>query len=92
MIRLKKTLWIGGVFLLAWLLFWYQNNSTIATTDACLCTELLASPSISQNQTKKKAVRDCEWLFEDFEKAHLKCMESMPFEIPKTETNPSKTT
>ncbi|MDG1271004.1 MAG: hypothetical protein P8O04_00930 [Flavobacteriaceae bacterium] len=92
MIRLKKTLWIGGIFLLGWLLFWFQNNRTIATTDACLCTELLASPSITKNKAKIKAVRDCEWLFEDFEKAHQKCMESVPFETPKTNTNPSKTT
>lgn len=78
---------VGTLVVLLGLFFWYRNHSHISSMDACLCTELLASASLTQNKAKIKAVRDCEMLFEDFEKAHLKCMDSVPFEHPEIQTD-----
>ena len=78
---------VGMLVVLLGLFFWYRNHYHISSMDACLCTELLASASLTQNKAKIKAVRDCEMLFEDFEKAHLKCMDSVPFEHPEIQTD-----
>ena len=73
---------IGLSLVVVCLLYWCRQHTQINTQDACLCTELLASSSLTAQKDKIKAVRDCEMLFEDFEKAHLKCMETVPFENP----------
>ena len=78
---------VGTLVVLLGLFFWYRNHSQISSMDACLCTELLASASLTQNKAKIKAVRDCEMLFEDFEKAHLKCMHSVPIEHSEIQTD-----
>lgn len=90
----KNTLvvWAALATTLFLALFCYRQSSQIKAADACLCTELLASASLTQNKAKIKAVRDCEMLFEDFEKAHVKCMETVPFEHPTIEKDTLKST
>lgn len=86
----NKKILVGLAVITVTIIYWYRQHDQINAQDACLCTELLASASLTENKNKIKAVSDCEMLFEDFEKAHLKCMETVPFEHPTTEKDTIK--
>lgn len=90
----RVTVFFFGIVLsiILGLFFWHSHKSNIGTSDACLCTELLAKESFLQNKNKIKAVEDCVKLFKNFEEAHLKCMEKVPFEHPEIKIDSIKTT
>ena len=79
----NKTLVLGVIISLTLLIFIIQNDGAIKEADACLCTEILSNESFLDNKSKMPSVKNCMDTFEDFENAHLKCIESFEFDHPE---------
>lgn len=83
--RLSILFILGIIFLI----FNIRNqNQKITKGDACLCTEILNTPTLTDNENKIPSVRQCQKLFKDFNSAHDACIESVPFQ-PVTPTQDS---
>ena len=65
-------------------------SPAINEIDACLCTEILSNDSFLNNKNKMPSVNRCITTFKDFEKAHLKCIESYEFKHPKIKVDSLK--
>ena len=77
---MKKKLFIGTILITTFLFFLLYRSKLINLSDACLCTEILSNDNFIINKNKMPSVNKCITTFEDFENAHIKCMESYKFD------------
>ena len=82
LINKKWVLISVGTVALVFFLF-QTNSSSIKENDACLCTEILSNETLLENKTKMPSVIKCIETFEDFENAHLECMNTFKFKPPQ---------
>jgi hypothetical protein len=87
----KKTV-IAALATTGLLIFLVQTNKNIEHSDACLCTEILSNQKFLDQKSKMPSVENCIDSFEDFENAHLKCIEMFEFEHPEIKKDSLKST
>jgi len=80
---IKKIILIGIITLIVSLTFLIKTDKTIKETDACLCTEILSNKKFLDNKNKMPSVKKCINSFEDFENAHLRCIQTIEFDPPE---------
>jgi hypothetical protein len=89
--RIKKIV-LGFILFIIISIITFQINGTIKEEDACLCTEILSKESFLSNSNKMPSVKNCIETFENFEKAHQKCIKSFKFNHPEIKMDSLKST
>mgnify|MGYP001264031614 FL=1 len=87
---IKKILIIATFLTIISLAIISYIRPAINEVDACLCTEILSNDSFLSNKNKMPSVDRCITTFKNFEKAHLKCIESYEFKHPKIKVDSLK--
>jgi hypothetical protein len=81
---IKKIVLLGIITLIVSLFFLIKTNEKIKEGDACLCAEILNKKKFLDNKNKMPSVKNCINSFKDFENAHLKCIQTIKFDLPES--------